>query len=90
VDLAENETAEADFLVTFLPPQKTIAEIDDTLRVLLDTHAGDVPLDKARVGKTTGLVIKSFREQVDAAQVDMDVVAARLKALIEAKSAAQS
>ncbi|KAH7108131.1 GatB/YqeY domain-containing protein [Auriculariales sp. MPI-PUGE-AT-0066] len=92
-DLADNESAEADLLSTFLPPQKSEAEIEEVLRKLFAQHTANITgdgaaaWDKARVGRTTGAVLRAFREQVDPSTVDMDFVAERLKSLIEAAAA---
>jgi len=90
-DLAENETAEAQLLSEFMPPQLSEQQVDEILQRLFNEQVGTddpaAPWDKARVGRTTGAVLKAFRASVDSATVDPDLVAARLKSIIDNKAA---
>ncbi|EJD52595.1 GatB/YqeY domain-containing protein [Auricularia subglabra TFB-10046 SS5] len=83
-DLAENELKEADFLATFLPLQKSEAEIDSLLRQIIAEQPDALPAEptKAQLGRLTGTVIKAFKSTVDLTTVDMEVVAKRLQTIL--------
>lgn len=85
---AEAERKEADFLTTFLPQQKTEAEIDALLQKLITDQPEPLPAEptKAQTGRFTGTIIKAFRESVDINTVEMDVVAKRLQAILAQKN----
>ncbi|KZV78555.1 GatB/YqeY domain-containing protein [Exidia glandulosa HHB12029] len=88
-DRADAERQEADYLATFLPTQKTEAEIDEILQQLISAQP-TVPADKAAMGRFTGTIIKAFRDSVDVNTVQMDVVAKRLQALLAQKASSSS
>lgn len=79
-DLADNETREATLLMTFLPPLMSEADVDHTLKNIIDTlTAGrDVPKTQALIG----LVFKEFYAQVDKSNVDPIQVKRRAQVLM--------
>jgi len=79
-DLADNETREATLLMTFLPPLMSEADMDHTLKNIIDslTARGDVPKTQALIG----LVFKEFYARVDKSNVDPIQVKRRAQILI--------
>lgn len=79
-DLAENETREATLLSTFLPPLMSEADMNHTLKNIIDNlTAGGVVLKPEAL---IGLVFKEFYAQVDKSNVDPAQVKRRAQALI--------
>ncbi|KIK09384.1 hypothetical protein K443DRAFT_671871 [Laccaria amethystina LaAM-08-1] len=79
-DLADNETREATLLMTFLPPLMSEADMDNSLKNIIDslTAGGDVPKTQALIG----LVFKEFYGRVDKSNVDPIQVKRRAEVLI--------
>ncbi|KAG8923334.1 hypothetical protein FRC00_006376 [Tulasnella sp. 408] len=76
-DLAVTEIKEREILEAYLPTQLTEAEVDEKLKVALESLG-----DKANIGS----IMKEFYTKVEKASVKGDVVSARAKALLASRS----
>ncbi|KAG8966906.1 hypothetical protein FRC05_002354 [Tulasnella sp. 425] len=76
-DLAVTEIQERDILEVYLPTQLTEAEVDEKLKVALESLG-----DKANIGS----IMKEFYTKVEKASVKGDLVSARAKALLASRS----
>jgi len=76
-ELADKERREADVLTSFLPPLLSEAEIDLTLREVIDA----LPMETNAL-KLQGKMLKAFYSKVEKSLVDPNVVKKRAEAML--------
>jgi len=76
-DLADKELREQEILLKFSPPLLSEAEIDRTLRHIINTLPADLQTQKA-----LGRVFRDFYQKVDKSEVDINLVKRRAEFLV--------